>query len=395
MKNSNLFLMMAALFALISCGTANRSAYYSGSQFRNSVYYTPGSRSSNEYVQQMQQLEQLKENTAENLGSAEGEYAYNAVPDTKGEEASYSFIDNGESYEARLRKFDSPTYTINIDIVDPYPWWNIHYSWYPGRYWRYHHSWYSPSWYWHTPSWYWYSPSWHWGWHDPWYTGHYWGWYDPFYDPWWGPGYRPGFHPVHRPGLHPGHYPGHGPGAAPDHRPGREVYYGKRNSSPTYNNADRGMVSNGERNPSARPATGSATRRQPAVTQINGGTRNPAAPASGTVSGNSGTRPQNAGVQQHKPQQQSGNGQYRRVAPDQQKSKSTGTVNQGSKSGSKSSSSYSRSSSQGRSSSYSRGSSSQTRSSSYSSGSSYSGGSRNSGATRSSGSSSGSSYRRR
>lgn len=391
MKNSNLFLMMAALFALISCGTANRSAHYSGSQFRNSVYYTPGSRSSSEYVQQMQQLEQLKENTAENLVSAEGEYAYNynTVPDTKGEEVSYSFIDNGESYEARLRKFDSPTYTINIDIVDPYPWWNIHYSWYPGRYWRHHHAWYSPSWYW-------YSPSWHWGWHDPWYTGPYWGWYDPFYDPWWGPGYRPGFHPVHRPGLHPGHYPGHGPGAAPDHRPGREVYYGKRNSSPTYNNADRGMVSNGERNPSARPATGSATRRQPAVTQINGGTRNPAAPSGGTVSGNSGTRPQNAGVQQqHKPQQQSGNGQYRRVAPDQQKSKGPGTVNQGSKSGSKSSSSYSRSSSQGRSSSYSRGSSSQTRSSSYSSGSSYSGGSRNSGATRSSGSSSGSSYRRR
>ena len=43
MKNNNLFLLVAAVFALISCGTANRSAQYSGTQFRNSIYYTPDS----------------------------------------------------------------------------------------------------------------------------------------------------------------------------------------------------------------------------------------------------------------------------------------------------------------------------------------------------------------
>ncbi len=390
MKNSNLFLMMAALFALISCGTANRSAYSSGSQFRNSVYYTPSGRSSQEFVQQQQQLAQLQENTAESLSSAASGYEYDTAPQTKGE-VSYSFIDNGESYEARLRKFDSPTYTINIDIVDPYPWWNIHYGWYPNRYWRHHYAWYSPSWYWNSPTWYWHSPSWYWGWYDPWYVGPYWGWYDPFYDPWWGPGHRPGFHPGH----HPGYHPGHGPGAAPGHRPGRDVYYGKRNSSPTYNNMDRGTVSNGSRNPVARPSTGSATRRQPAAVQINGGTRNPAAPANGTVAGSGNSRPQSTGVQQQKPQQQSGNGQYRRVAPTQQ-SKSQSNVSTGTQTERKgNSSSYSRSSSQNRNSSTYTRSSSQTRSSSYSSGSSYSGGSRNTGATRSSGSSGGSSYRRR
>lgn len=390
MKNSNLFLMMAALFALISCGTANRSAYSSGSQFRNSVYYTPDSRSSREFVQQQLQLEQLQEKTAESLGAPEQEYAYDAAPQTKGE-ASYTFIDNGESYEARLRKFDSPTYTINIDIVDPYPWWNIHYGWYSGRYWGHHYAWHYPGRYWNSPTWYWHSPGWYWGWYDPWYVGPYWGWYDPFYAPWWGPAYRPGFHPGH----HPGYHPGHGPGAAPGgHRPGRDVYYGKRNSSPTYNNIDRGQVSGSSRNPVARPSTGSATRRQPAAVQINGGTRNPAAPASGTVAGNGGNRPQTGGVQQqHRTQQQSGNGQYRRVAPAQQDKGHTG-VSTGTRSENKgNNSSYSRSGSHNSNrSSYS--SSHQTRSSSYSSGGSY-GGSRSSGATRSSGSSGGGSYRRR
>ena len=408
MKNNNLFIMMAAVFALISCGTANRTAYNSGTQFRNSIYYTPDSKTSQTYLQEQEYLQNLQERTTSTAAQQQERYTtYIPSTDSKtiyvGENnqvnidarpgTTYTIVDDQESYEARLRKFDSPYYSINIDIYDPYPWWSYGYGWYYPYAGRWHSSWYHP-WYshygWHTPSWNlrW---NWHynWGWHNPWYGGSYWGWYDPFYDPWWGPsywpGYWPGYWPSHRPGFHPGHHhpghhPGAGPGARPDHR--RDVYYGKRNSSPTYREVGRNnSVSNSV---AGRPNTGSVTRRPANVTQINNGTRNPGHNVA--TQQNSG-RPQNNAAAA-----QPGNNQYRRVAPSSTKSSQNNngkgvTTNRKENSATVN---YSRGNSSQNSSSYNRNSSSQNRSS-FSSGNSSSGMNRSSGSSNSGGSS----YRRR
>ena len=408
MKNNNLFIMMAAVFALISCGTANRTAYNSGTQFRNSIYYTPDSKTSQAYLQEQEYLQNLQERTTSTAAQQQERYTtYIPSTDSKtiyvGENnqvnidarpgTTYTIVDDQESYEARLRKFDSPYYSINIDIYDPYPWWSYGYGLYYPYAGRWHSSWYHP-WYshygWHTPSWNlrW---NWHynWGWHNPWYGGSYWGWYDPFYDPWWGPsywpGYWPGYWPSHRPGFHPGHHhpghhPGAGPGARPDHR--RDVYYGKRNSSPTYREVGRNnSVSNSV---AGRPNKGSVTRRPANVTQINNGTRNP---------GHNVATQQNIGrPQNNAAAAQPGNNQYRRVAPSSTKSSQNNNNNAVTTNRKENSATvnYSRGNSSQNSSSYNRNSSSQNRSS-FSSGNSSSGMNRSSGSS----SSGGSSYRRR
>ncbi len=375
MKNNNLFILMAAVFALISCGTANRSAYYSGPQLRNSIYYTPDNRNSQEYAQEQQYRQNLQERTSAAIEKPVAGTTYSTGPDTRtvyiGDSnqvdieyrpgTTYSIVDDPESYEARLRKFDSPTYTINInfDSYDPYPWYSYRYGWYGYRPW--YSSWYS-----------WYSPRWSWDWHYNWN----WGWYDPFYDPWWGHAYWPGYHyPGHwyghyYPGYwpehhHHGYWPGHGPGARPDH--GRDVYYGKRNSSSSYRDPGRTGTVAGNHNPAGRPQTGSVTRKPTSVNQINKGTRKPEMNVAG-------------------------NNQYRRVAPKQDTKGNTGTsVNKNQSQNKNTSASYRRSEGNNNSSSYNRSSSSQQRSS-FSSGSSSGGG--RSYSSGSSGSS-GSSYRRR
>ena len=411
MKNNNLFILMAAVFALISCGTANRTAYYGGTQFRNSIYHTPNSTTSQEYLQEQEYLQNLQERTTSTVAQQGGYSSYIPSTDTRtvyvGENnevnidarpgVTYKIVDDQESYEARLRKFDSPFYSINIDIYDPYPWYGYRY----GHYSPYWGSWYGNwgyRWYnhygWHTPGW-----NWMWNWHynwrwDPWYANSYWGWYDPFYDPWWGPSYWPGYYwPVHRPGIHPGHKPGHHPGAGPGAKPnhGREIYYGKRNSSPSYNNANRNNGTNG--NVAGRPNTGSVTRKPANVTQINNGTRNP---------GHNASQVQNNGRPQNNAAVQAGNNQYRRVAPGGTKSGSanTGHVGTGKNNGKQSSTTvtYSKGKENGnnknsQNSSYNRqqNSSSQNRSSFSNS---SNGGSRSSGYSNS-GNSGGSSYRRR
>ncbi len=382
MKNNNLFILMAAVFALISCGTANRTAYQSGTQFRNSIYYTPDSRTSQAYLQEQEYLKNLQERTTSTVAQQESYSTGIMSTDTKtvyvGDNnqvnidarpgVTYTIVDDQESYEARLRKFDSPFYTINIDVYDPYPWYGYRYgayspywgSWYGN--WRYHwYSWYTPSWSWHY--------NWHW---DPWYANSYWGWYDPFYDPWWGPAYWPVHRPVHRPGIHPGDRPGFHPGAGPGAKPhhGKEIYYGKRKSSPSYNNANN-------INAAGRPATGSVTRKPANATRINNGTRNPEHDVQAVH--NNG-RPQNSTAAQP------GNSQYRRVAPGKTKSgaANTGQAGTGKNTGNNR---------QSQNSSYNRqqSNSSQNRSSFSNS---TSGGARSSGYSNS-GNSGGSSYRRR
>lgn len=367
MKNRSFFILMAAVLPLISCGVAGHSAFYGG-QFRNSIYYTPDNSAGSNYAQLQQDnmnaeeeadaVQQQKQSSPQNTDSKAiyiGEANEVNIDYIPGE--TYTIIDDGESYAARLRKFDSPTYTVNINFVEPDYWWDFHFGWhYPG--WYRYHSWYGPSWSWHYPSWSWYHPSWSWYAYD-------WYWHNPWHDPWWGPIHRPGFHPPH-------HWPGYGPGhhAPAPGRPGRDVYYGKRNgSSSTYRDINRGSVSQGVNNSiSGRPVQGSVTRRpsgnmqQGNVPQGNGNNK-------ASVLGNG--------------QQQQNKQQYRRVTRTKNQGQTNvKSANENNSSNNRSNSSYNRNSS-----SYNRSSSSYSNSNS--SGSSYG----NSGASRSSGG--GSSYRRR
>ena len=97
-------------------------------------------------------------------------------------EGTYVIVDRSESYEERLRKFDRPVYTfnLNIDLDDYYyfgnPWWY--------RSWRYA---YSP-WYYRYNRWgyygyydyYRYQDYWAYSWYNPWYDWNY-GWYGDRY----------------------------------------------------------------------------------------------------------------------------------------------------------------------------------------------------------------------
>ena len=386
MKNNNLFILMAAVFALISCGTANRTAYYSGSQLRNSIYYTPDNSSSQAYLQEQEYLQNLQEQTARNITASE-QTVYSTSPTQKsiyvGEGnqvnidavpgVTYTIMDDQESYEARLRKFDSPYYSINIDIN--YPLYDYTWGWYNPWY-RHYYGWHTPSW---NMRWNW---RYNWRWYEPWYSGAFWGMYDPFYDPWWGPSYWYGYwpsywpahHPVHKPGHINGHYPGAGPGARP--HIGKDVYYGKRDSAPSYRNADKNRPSVPNGNATGKPGNGSVTRRPANVSQINSDSKAPAQkPAA----------PQNS------------SGQYRRVVKDNAAQnghgvKTENTNKKGNTPARSGNSSYNRNSNNNNSASYTRSTGSQNRSSYSNSGNSSAG--RSSGNTNY-GNQGGSSYRRR
>lgn len=260
MKNKNLFLYLAGVLTLISCGTASHASY-SGSKYQNGIYYTPDANAVYAEAKNQEELKNLQGKTKTTFKNSTQQSTFDTktgvetiyVGDTNlvniqyNPNVNYSVVDDNESYESRLRKFDSPTYTININLEDNnyYPWWDVNFGWYrpygmtmgTGWYnpwWGSYYSWYGPS-YWNR----WYGPNW--GWNN-WYSWHG-GYYDPWFDPWYGPGYYPGY------------YPGHWP----SHRPSRDVYYGRRDSSPSYNNRP-GMNNGG----------GSYTRRQPGINQIRG-----------------------------------------------------------------------------------------------------------------------------
>lgn len=313
MKNNSLFLLVAAVFAIVSCGAADLYAQKKVSQYRNGIYYSG--------QQRPVQAQPVKEYAEE-------------IP-----AADVLVLGSDESYEERLKKFDSPVYVVNVEYTDLYPWWTLNFAW-NSRAWRWYHSWYSrPYWsgsYWdpyYDPYWYpyWYPHiSWHWN--DYWWHYHH---HHHFY---------PGYHPIYRPVHHPGHRPAIGPG--------RDVYYGKRDSAPSYRGNGRGPVVHGNNYPlSSSPGS---IYRKPAQGKVNG---TPASGGGQNVKGQQGS-------------QSSGKPQYRRTVSD--KGQQSGNTR------SSSSGEYRRSSSS------SSGSSGYSRSSGGSSGSSH----------RSSGSS-GSSYRRR
>lgn len=253
MKNSNLFLLVAALFAFVSCGTANLTAQWGASQYRNGIYYST-TAASNVQAAPVQQYVEYAQAQPEQV-----------VP------ASVALAE-GESYEERLRKFDSPVYVVNVEYVDLYPWWTLDFAW-SSHSWRWYHSWYArPYWYdyhWYNHHWYdhyWYGHHWY---HDYWYGHHHW---------------YPHYGHIHYP-------PHHRP-----HQPARPVYYGKRDYTPSYRDVNRGHVSTGSKSPMGNPS-GSVTRRA-------AGTRSNSAVVNGQPAGSQG--------QQGK-QGQQGQPQYRRT----------------------------------------------------------------------------------
>lgn len=259
MKNNTLFLYIAGVFALISCGTTSHASY-SGTKYQNSIYYTPDANAQYAEAQGKEELQNLQNKTKNTFGNSTQQSIYdrktnvetiyigdtNLVNISYNPNVNYSIVDDDESYEARLKKFDSPTYSVNIEIdnnpYNYYPWWDVGFGWYrpygitmgTGWYnpwWGSYYSWYGPQW--GNP---WYGPSWGWnswyGWYDPWYGGGWNGWHDPWHQ----------------------HYPVYS---------NRDVYYGRRNSSPSYNNniANSRPVAN---------SGGSYTRRDPSINQIRG-----------------------------------------------------------------------------------------------------------------------------
>lgn len=286
MKNYKLFLIMIGAGSLLSCGTYG-SVSTSQSAFQNGIYYSPNDNKT-EYIAQKEkgnQLNQLQKTTYRAIGSNTNnnqivETVYvgdtNQVDIQYNPNVDYSIVDDDESYEARLRKFDSPTYTVNITLSDYWddsyynPWWGSNYGWYRPNwitwgsgwynpYWGYYYSWYGPRWgmsFGWDPWYYGWNDPWYYGWHDPWRYNYY-GWYDPWYGGgYWGPGYneRP-----HRPGYYP----------APDRdNRFRGQYYGRRESSPTYNpSSGRGGQTYDKTNISPQ---GSMTRRNPNMNAIRG-----------------------------------------------------------------------------------------------------------------------------
>ncbi len=220
MKNSNLFLLVAALFAFVSCGTANLTAQWGASQYRNGIYFSSSANVQTAPAQVYQQ----QYAQAEPEVTAVQEYVAPAAP----------ALAAGESYEERLRKFDSPVYVINVDYVDLYPWWSMNFAW-CGPGWRWHHSWYA-------------RPYWDFYWADSWWHNHYWyghHWYDHYWHNHFWPSY-------HRPGYH---HPHHRP-----HGPVRDVYYGKRDYTTSYRDMNRRPVTVGSKSPMGTQY-GSATRR--------------------------------------------------------------------------------------------------------------------------------------
>ena len=115
MKNNSLFLLVAALFAIVSCGATDLYAQKRVSQYKNGIYYSSQQPVQNQPAQIYSEEVQAIDMPA--LG-----------------------ID--ESYEERLRKFDSPVYIVNVEYADLYPWWTLNFAW-NSRSWSWYHSWYS------------------------------------------------------------------------------------------------------------------------------------------------------------------------------------------------------------------------------------------------------------
>lgn len=251
MKNTTLFVSALGLLTLTACGSSY-VASQSASGYTNSIY-SKGGTNSMESIRNDRNLANLKEKTSETIYDSKNNTQTIFVGDTNVVDVSYNpnytyaIVDDDESYESRLKKFDSPTYTINIEFDnDWYDWYD--YAWYNPWYnpWYYYPGWsftWRTSWYWHSPFWY----DSYWYWNYPWYyPPYYYGF--GYYDPWW-PGYAP-LPPHHNYWRPPYHDSGRNP-----------VYYGRRENTPTYK---------ATANKTAGQGGGSYIRRDPSMNAIRG-----------------------------------------------------------------------------------------------------------------------------
>ena len=217
MKNKRFgFIAILAFAALASsCGT---SAYYSNSAYSDGIYYRPTQES---------RAKMIAEKEAK---ASRSQYDQYLARDEEGNLYVVTELMDGETYESRLRKFDSPWYT------NPYWYDTWSYAWYD--------------------SWYGYRPYYAYGYYP--YYGYYgyyypYGYYSPYwYSPWaWGGVGYAGWYAWNRWYDYPYHhhyYPsgGYGPGPGPSKR--ENVVYTPRNSNTgsgmyrnTGNAGNRGM----------------------------------------------------------------------------------------------------------------------------------------------------------
>lgn len=182
MKNK-LYYLAAVILALSSCGTESR---YSSASYEDPAYYRPGTdiaviRKSDDQSATDKELQALKEKTKEVIVVDE-KSGKTVLPLSKADTVLVD-INEYDSYEELLTKFNSPEYEIHFNVTNDFDWWCYPWAWnYPYYYWN-------PSWrfafryygYWDP----WYYSSWYW--HNPYYYD-YWWYIDPYYG-WWGPRY--------------------------------------------------------------------------------------------------------------------------------------------------------------------------------------------------------------
>ena len=262
MKNK-FYPLVALTFLLSSCGTAN---YYSSTSYEDPAYYRPGTEV--KIVRNVtdeatdQELKALKEKTREVIVVDENS-GKTILPLSK---ADTVFVDINEydSFEELLTKFNSPEYQIQVVVAEDDENWN--YQWYwnnPYYYWN--HAWgrgfgypyfYGNYGYYGYPGYYSYW--------DPWYYPGYYGFYDyySYYGYYGYYGYYPYYYGMYDNWYYWNYYNWGGPGWHHDHHNNGNVadsyFYGRRGS-------DERNIGNGT------PSSGSYTRRSNAnISQIRG-----------------------------------------------------------------------------------------------------------------------------
>lgn len=204
MKN-RLFILTALVLILGSCATPRK---YAANSFEDPIYNS--SRSTTVVVAkgpkertERTEIKELREKTKQKRFIVDGKIVEAAYADEQGNVQidalpgkTYIVLEEGESFEERLNKFESPTYTINInhnifDYADPWFWAEYYNPLYPYYYYYgYHYGYpyyinpfrsYYMSWGWpfyHYNSWIWWDyrylypdPYWAGHWHYP-YSGH-------------------------------------------------------------------------------------------------------------------------------------------------------------------------------------------------------------------------------
>ena len=153
MKNNRFGFFAILAFAALasSCGT---SGYYSSSMYNDGIYYRPTAESRAKIV---------AEQEAQRERERQRQYDQYLAKDDEGNLYVVTELMDGETYESRLHKFDSPWY-VNYGVYG----WGAGYPYF--GYYGLRSPWYT-DWYWRT------------AWYDSWYYPYYgyYGYYSPYY----------------------------------------------------------------------------------------------------------------------------------------------------------------------------------------------------------------------